>query len=117
MMTSQRGHHDWSPRVSANTFFNSKHRTFIPKNHLLRKPDSILDFSFVREMTEHLYCSNNGRPSIDPELFFRIYLIIFLYGIESDRQDTLSKILFLLLLKKLDHFSLTIEYSWLFLIF
>ncbi len=27
--------------------------------------------------------SSTDRPSIDPELFFRIYLIIFLYGIES----------------------------------
>src|SRR5665213_3497220 len=58
----------------------------IPPNHLLRKIDRVLDLSFVRQLTEHLYCSDNGRPSIDPELFFRIYLIIFLYGIESDRQ-------------------------------
>ena len=107
------GRQEYQPTLFSTVNIES----FIPKNHLLRKPDSILDFSFVREMTEHLYCSNNGRPSIDPELFFRIYLIIFLYGIESDRQDTLSKILFLLLLKKLDHFSLTIEYSWLFLFY
>lgn len=60
--------------------------SFIPQNHLLRKIDKVLDFEFVREMTEHLYCVDNGRPSVDPVLFFRIYLIIFLYGIESDRQ-------------------------------
>jgi transposase len=60
--------------------------SFIPQNHLLRKIDKVLDFEFVREMTEHLYCADNGRPSVDPVLFFRIYLIIFLYGIESDRQ-------------------------------
>ncbi len=55
-------------------------------NQMRTHPSKILDFSFIREMTQHLYCTNNGRPSIDPELFFRIYLIIFLYGIESDRQ-------------------------------
>lgn len=58
----------------------------IPSQHLLRKIDKVIDFSFVRELTEHLYCRDNGRPSIDPELFFRIYLIAYLYGIESDRQ-------------------------------
>ena len=77
-MTSQRGHQDWSPTVNIEAF--------ILKNILLRKLDSLLDFSVVREMTEHLNCSNNGRPMIDLELFFRIYLIIFLDGIESDRQ-------------------------------
>jgi transposase len=58
----------------------------IPANHLLRKIDRAVDFSFIRGFTEHLYCTNNGRPSIDPELFFRIYLISFLFGVESDRQ-------------------------------
>ena len=76
------GRQEYQPTLFSTVNIES----FIPKNHLLRKLDRVLDFSFVREMTEHLYCSNNGRPSIDPELFFRIYLIIFLYGIESDRQ-------------------------------
>jgi len=53
---------------------------------LLRKIDKAVDLSFIRELTSHLYCADNGRPSIDPILFFRIYLIIFLYGIDSDRQ-------------------------------
>ncbi len=76
------GRQEYQPKLFSTVNIES----FIPQNHLLRKVDKILDFSFVREMTQHLYCSNNGRPSIDPELFFRIYLIIFLYGIESDRQ-------------------------------
>ena len=58
----------------------------IPKNHLLRKLDKTLDLGFVREMTAHLYCQNNGRPSIDPELFFRIQLLIYFYDIDSDRR-------------------------------
>jgi transposase len=58
----------------------------IPKRHLLRRIDKILDLSFVREMTAHLYCHDNGRPSVDPELFFRICLITHLYNIPSDRQ-------------------------------
>jgi transposase len=48
--------------------------------------DKIVDLSFIREMTEGLYCKGNGRPSIDPELFFRMMLIEYFYGIKSDRQ-------------------------------
>src|ERR1700678_3401288 len=58
----------------------------IPKRHLLRRIDSVLDFGFVREATRELYCRDNGRPSIDPELFVRICLITYLYNIPSDRQ-------------------------------
>ena len=58
----------------------------IPKNHLLRKIDRAVDFSFIREMTAPLYCQDNGRPSVDPETFFRIQLLIYFYNIESDRK-------------------------------
>ena len=58
----------------------------IPKRHLLRQIDSVIDFGFVREATAELYCQENGRPSIDPELFVRICLITYLYNIASDRQ-------------------------------
>lgn len=59
---------------------------FIPKNHLLRKLDNLLDLSFIRELTEPLYCPDNGRPSIDPELFIRMILVQYFYKIASDRQ-------------------------------
>lgn len=58
----------------------------IPQNHILRKIDQILDLSFVRELTKEYYCQNNGRPSIDPELFFRIILIGYIFNISSDRK-------------------------------
>ena len=75
------GRQEYQPQLFSAVQIES----FVPESHLLRKIDRILDFSFVREMTEHLY-ADNGRPSVDPVLFFRIYLIIFMYGIESDRQ-------------------------------
>jgi transposase len=59
---------------------------FVPQNHLLRRVERVLNLSFIREMTEALYCKANGRPSIDPELFFRMMLIEYLYDISSDRQ-------------------------------
>ncbi|MXS78826.1 transposase, partial [Nitrosomonas sp. JL21] len=38
------------------------------------------------DLTGELYCQDNGRASIDPVLFFRMQLISYLFGIESDRQ-------------------------------
>jgi len=58
----------------------------IPKDHLLRRIDKRLDFDFIYELTEPLYCQGNGRPSVDPVLFFRMQLISYLYGMKSDRE-------------------------------
>lgn len=58
----------------------------IPKNHLLVRLDRALNLGFIYDITRDLYCSDNGRPSIDPLLFFRMQLIGYLYGICSDRQ-------------------------------
>ena len=60
--------------------------TMIPKDHLLRRIDKQIDFDFIYELTERLYCVDNGRPSIDPVLFFRMQLISYLYGMKSDRE-------------------------------
>lgn len=57
---------------------------FIPPHHQLRKINEQLDFSFVRTLTEKYYCPHNGWPSIDPEVFFRMVLIGYLYNIPSD---------------------------------
>lgn len=59
---------------------------FVPLGHLLRKVEKALDLSFIFKMTAHLYCKNNGRPSIDPVVFFKMQIIAYLYGIRSDRQ-------------------------------
>jgi transposase len=58
----------------------------IPFNHLLRRIDKKISFDFIYEMTEPLYCADNGRPSIDPVLFFRMQLISYLYGMKCDRE-------------------------------
>ena len=59
---------------------------FVPNDHLLRKVDRIVDFDFLYELTAELYCPDNGRPCIDPVLFFRMQLIGYLFDITSDRQ-------------------------------
>ena len=54
----------------------------VPKVHFLRKLENTIDFSFIYHEARDLYCSNNGRPSIDPVMLVK-YL---LYGIESERR-------------------------------
>jgi transposase len=57
----------------------------IPETHLLRLIDKHISFDFVRKQLRDSY-SENGRPSIDPELLLRILLIGYLHGITSERK-------------------------------
>ena len=38
----------------------------VPKDHLLRKIERAIDWSFIYELVEDKYCLDNGRPSINP---------------------------------------------------
>lgn len=58
----------------------------VPKDHLLRKIDTYIDFSFINEMCKPYYCPDNGRPAIQPEILFRMLFIGYLYGIRSERR-------------------------------
>ena len=58
----------------------------VPKNHLLRKIDEAVNFERLYEIVGDLYCKDNGRPSVDPIVLFKIVLIQHLYGIRSLRQ-------------------------------
>jgi hypothetical protein len=60
--------------------------SFVPKDHFLRQVDRALDLSFVRELTAPCYADRLGRPSIDPEVYFRMQLVAYLYGIQSERR-------------------------------
>ena len=56
----------------------------VPENHFLRKVDRAVDFSFIYDLCAPLYCADNGRPAIDPEILFRMLLVGYLYGIKSE---------------------------------
>ena len=60
--------------------------SLVHQDHFLRKVERILETSFIRELTAACYASGVGRPSIDPEVFFRMLLVAYLYDIKSDRQ-------------------------------
>lgn len=60
--------------------------SLVPKNHLLRKIDETIDFSFIYDLIEDKYCLDNGRPSIDPIVLFKIIFLKYIFGIKSMRQ-------------------------------
>ena len=58
----------------------------VPRDHLLRKIDAAVGFNRLYEMVEPLYSEDNGRPSIDPVVLFKMVLIQHLYGLPSLRR-------------------------------
>ena len=58
----------------------------VPKDSLFRKVDKYIDFTFIYDAVKDLYCENNGRPSIDPVVLFKIVFIQALDGIKSMRK-------------------------------
>ncbi len=58
----------------------------VPEDHLLRDIERAMSLDFIYEEVEGLYCADNGRPSIDPVVLFKIVFIKYLFGIRSMRQ-------------------------------
>ena len=57
----------------------------VPRDHLLRKIDAVLDLSWLRRELAPYY-SHTGCPSIDPELLIRMLIIGYSYSIRSERR-------------------------------
>ncbi len=76
------GRHSFDPHAKMEIALES----FVPKDHFLRKVERSLDLSFIRELTAPCYADGLGRPSIDPEVYFRMQLVAYLYGIQSERR-------------------------------
>ena len=58
----------------------------VPKDHLLRKIDRVVDFDFIRDKVKDLYCADNGRPAVDPVVLFKMLFLGYLFGVRSERQ-------------------------------
>lgn len=58
----------------------------VPKDHLLRKIDRVIDCEFIREKVKNLYCADNGRPAVDPVVLFKMLFLGYLFGVRSERQ-------------------------------
>lgn len=57
----------------------------VPPDHLLRKVEKHIKFSFIYDKVKDLY-SDKGRPCLDPVVLFKMMLIGYLFGIRSERQ-------------------------------
>lgn len=58
----------------------------VPKEHLLRKIERVMDYEWLYERLDPYYCHDNGRPGTDPVVLVKMVLIQHLFGIPSLRQ-------------------------------
>lgn len=58
----------------------------VPEDHLVRKLENAIEWSFIYEMVEDSYCEDNGRPSLDPVTLIKLPIIQYMFGIRSMRQ-------------------------------
>jgi transposase len=66
-------------------FYDFRLDEHVPANHLLRQIDVFVDLESVRQDLK-AFCSQIGRPSVDPELMIRMLIIGYCYGIRSERR-------------------------------
>jgi transposase len=76
------GMHAFEPKAKANIDLES----FVAEDHFLRQIVRVLDLKLVLELTAGRYADGQGRPSIDPEVFFCMQLVAYFYGIATDRR-------------------------------
>ncbi len=57
----------------------------VPQDHLLRRIENVVDFSFIYKLTKEYYSQDNGRPCLDTIILFKIILLNFLIGKNSIR--------------------------------
>src|ERR1700751_5482040 len=59
----------------------------VPKDHLLRRIDRFVTAALadIHDRLEPYY-SEIGRPSIDPELMIRMLIVVYCYGVRSERR-------------------------------
>ncbi len=74
------------PKPPQESFYGSYlYDRIILIDHLLRKINQVVDFSFVHELVKDRYTPDFGRPAEDPEFMLRLCLLQYLYG-DSDRK-------------------------------
>jgi len=74
------------PKSAQESFFGSYlYDRIVPVDHLLRKINQVVDFSFARQILNDRYTPDTGRPAEDPEFMLRLCLLQYLYS-DSDRQ-------------------------------
>jgi IS5 family transposase len=74
------------PKSPQESFYGSYlYDRIVPIDHLLRKINQVVDFSFVGQVLNDRYHPDIGRPAEAPEFMLRLCLLQYIYG-DSDRQ-------------------------------
>ncbi|MFC2005843.1 transposase [Chloroflexota bacterium] len=74
------------PKSPQESFYGSYlYDRIVPVDHLLRKINQVVDFSFTGQILRDRYNPDIGRPAEDPEFMLRLCLLQYIYG-DSDRQ-------------------------------
>jgi transposase len=74
------------PKSPQESFFGSYlYDRIVPIDHLLRKINQVVDFTFADQIFADRYNEDIGRPAEDPQFMLRLCLLQYLYG-DSDRQ-------------------------------
>jgi hypothetical protein len=73
-------------RRQPELFVTGSLRQLIPDDHVLARVDRVLDLSWRRAEVAAVYCADNSRPGIDPEVAVRLMLAGFLLGVVHDRR-------------------------------
>ncbi|MFC1925940.1 IS1182 family transposase [Chloroflexota bacterium] len=74
------------PKSPQNSFYGSYlYDSIVPQDHLLRKINEVVDFSFIKDIVKDRYRVDFGRPAEDPVYMFKLILLGYIYG-HSDKQ-------------------------------
>jgi len=74
------------PKSPQESFYGTYlYDRIVPADHLLRKINQVVDFSFTGQILKDRYNPDIGRPAEDPEFMLRLCLLQYIYG-DSDRQ-------------------------------
>jgi transposase len=74
------------PKSPQESFYGSYlYDHIVPVDHLLRKINQVIDFSFTWQVFKDRYNPDIGRPAEDPEFMLRLCLLQYIYG-DTDRQ-------------------------------
>lgn len=74
----------------------------VHEDHLLRKIDRFIKFSFINEICAQYYSKDTGRPAVEAEILFKMLFLGYLYRIHSERR----------LVELVEEVKFNIAYRW-----
>jgi transposase len=81
------------PRFPQASFYGSYlYDKIVSQDHLLRKINQVVDFSFVNELVKDRYTHAFGRPAEDPEFMLRLCLLQYIYENSYRQVEEIARI-------------------------